>query len=49
MIIFKSLLKRVVFIEAAGAVGKIGSSLKPKHPNQVKLVEILSKTVKPIN
>ena len=34
-----SLLKQVVFFEAAGVVSKIGSSLKPNHQNQVKLVQ----------
>ena len=41
MIIFESLLKQVLFFEAAGEVAKIGSSLKPKRHsvfNKVKLV-----------
>ena len=32
---FRPLLNRVVFFETAGAVAIIGSSLKPKHLNQV--------------
>ena len=40
MIIIESLLKQVVFFEADGAVANIGSSLKPNHHNQVKLVQI---------
>ena len=37
---FWPLLKRVVFLEAAGAVAKIDSSLKPIHHNQIMLVQI---------
>ena len=40
VIISESLLKRVVFFKAVGAVAKIGSSLKPNHHKQVKLVEL---------
>ena len=32
--------KHIVFVEAVGAVAKIGLSLKPNHNNQVKFVQI---------
>ena len=35
---FGLLLKEVILLEVAGAVVKIGLSLKIKPPNQVKLV-----------
>ena len=41
MINFESLLKQVLFFEAAGAVVKIGSSLKPNHHYQFKLIQII--------
>ena len=44
MIIFESfwpLLKQaLIFLRQLGVVGKIGSSLKPNHHNQVQLVQI---------
>ena len=44
MIIFESLLTTLgavaVLFDVAGAEVKIGSKLRPKHHNQVKLVQI---------
>ena len=43
MITLNSLLKGVVFFEAAGEVTKFGSNPKANHYNQVKLVQIHDK------